>query len=83
MFIKYVYDHKNDVWIIKVGDDSFYLTGSGPKMVYLSIYLSIYLGSVEYVCFFAVYININILKCIKIALNTKSFMHIILVKKKQ
>ena len=33
MFIKYVYDHNNDVWIIKVGDDSYYLTGSGPKMV--------------------------------------------------
>ena len=33
MFIKYVYDHNNDVWIIKVGDDSSYLTGSGPKMV--------------------------------------------------
>ena len=32
MFVKYVYDH-NDVWIIKVGDDSYYLTGSGPKMV--------------------------------------------------
>ena len=31
MFIKYVYDHSNDVWIIKVGDDSYYLTGSGPK----------------------------------------------------
>ena len=31
--IKYVYDHNNDVWIIKVGDDSYYLTGSGPKMV--------------------------------------------------
>ena len=33
MFIKYVYDHNNDVSIIKVGDDSYYLTGSGPKMV--------------------------------------------------
>ena len=33
MFIKNVYDHNNDVWIIKVGDDSYYLTGSGPKMV--------------------------------------------------
>ena len=33
MFIKYVYDHNNDVWIIKVGDDRYYLTGSGPKMV--------------------------------------------------
>ena len=33
MFIKYVYDHNNDVWIIKVGADSYYLTGSGPKMV--------------------------------------------------
>ena len=33
MFIKYLYDHNNDVWIIKVGDDSYYLTGSGPKMV--------------------------------------------------
>ena len=33
MFIKYVYDHNNDVWNIKVGDDSYYLTGSGPKMV--------------------------------------------------
>ena len=33
MFVKYVYDHNNDVWIIKVGDDSYYLTGSGPKMV--------------------------------------------------
>ena len=33
MFVKYVYDHDNDVWIIKVGDDSYYLTGSGPKMV--------------------------------------------------
>ena len=33
MFIKYIYDHNNDVWIIKVGDDSYYLTGSGPKMV--------------------------------------------------
>ena len=32
--------------------------------------------------FFAVYININIFKCIQIALNTSSFMHIILVKKK-
>ena len=31
MFIKYVYDHNNDVWFIKVGDDSYYLTGSGPK----------------------------------------------------
>ena len=29
----YIYDHNNDVWIIKVGDDSYYLTGSGPKMV--------------------------------------------------
>ena len=27
MFIKYVYDHNNDVWIIKVGDDSYYLIG--------------------------------------------------------
>ena len=35
MFIKYVYDHNNDVWIIKVGDDSYYLTGSGPNMVKL------------------------------------------------
>ena len=26
MFVKYVYDHNNDVWIIKVGDDSYYLT---------------------------------------------------------
>ena len=33
MFVKYVYDHNNDVWIIKVGDDSYYLTGSGLKMV--------------------------------------------------
>ena len=33
MFVKYVYDHNNDVWIIKVGDDSYYLTGSGPKVV--------------------------------------------------
>ena len=33
MFIKYVYDYDNDVWIIKVGDDSYYLTGSGPNMV--------------------------------------------------
>ena len=33
MFVKYVYDHNNNVWIIKVGDDSYYLTGSGPKMV--------------------------------------------------
>ena len=33
MFIKNVYDHNNDVWIIKVGDDSYYLTGSGLKMV--------------------------------------------------
>ena len=33
--------------------------------------------------FFVVYININIFKCIQIALNTQSFMHIILVKKKQ
>ena len=33
MFIKNVYDHNNDVWIIKVGDDSYYLTVSGPKMV--------------------------------------------------
>ena len=33
MFIKYVYDHNNDVSIIKVGDDSYYLTRSGPKMV--------------------------------------------------
>ena len=29
----YIYDHNNDVWIIKVGDDSYHLTGSGPKMV--------------------------------------------------
>ena len=33
MFAKYVYDHNNDVWIIEVGDDSYYLTGSGPKIV--------------------------------------------------
>ena len=33
MFIKYVYDHYNDALIIKVGDDSYYLTGSGRKMV--------------------------------------------------
>ena len=33
MFIKYVYDHNNDVWIIKVGGDSYYLNGLGPKMV--------------------------------------------------
>ena len=52
MFVKYVYDHNNDVWIIglgflglsdhcyknhtscfKVGDDNYYLTESGPKMV--------------------------------------------------
>ena len=33
MFIKNVYDHNNDVCIIKVGDDSYYLTGSGLKMV--------------------------------------------------
>ena len=33
MFIKYVYDHNNDFWIIKVGDNSYYLTRLGPKMV--------------------------------------------------
>ena len=33
MFVKYVYDHNNDVLIIKVVDDSYYLTGSNPKMV--------------------------------------------------
>ena len=33
MFVKYVYDHNNDVWIIEIRDDSYYLTESGPKMV--------------------------------------------------
>ena len=52
MFVKYAYDHNNDVWVIglgvlgrsyhwykkhtsrfKVGDDNYYLTESGPKMV--------------------------------------------------
>ena len=33
MFVKYVYDLNNDVWILKVGDDSYNLTGSGLKMV--------------------------------------------------
>ena len=33
MFVKYVYDLNNDVWILKVRDDSYYLSGSGLKMV--------------------------------------------------
>ena len=28
MFVKYVYEYNNDVWVIKVGDDSYYLTRS-------------------------------------------------------
>ena len=44
---------------------------SVPKMACFNLY-----------GFFAIYINNNIFKCIQIALNTESFMHIILIKKK-
>ena len=34
MFVNYVYDHNNDVWIMKVGDDSYVVVGEYSILFY-------------------------------------------------